>query len=226
MTKDARNDKEVVKLRDEANQLLFKSEEVAKVTTPEEEGRAVEFLSQTKRRFKIVDEKRKQYVKPLKEVIDNINADFKSILEPLKEVEGIVKKGMTEYRNAEEFKAKEAARIEAERVAQEAAKEIQRDGLTDENMEDAQKASKALTEASVEAPKVVSAPSGKASFRKDWKFEIEDASKLPDVIIREILELALKKGLYDQVIRKMVKSGIHAIDGCKIWEESTPIIRS
>lgn len=220
------NREEVQALQEETSQILVTGNEVAVITSTEDEARAVEFLARVKRQFKTVDEKRKAYVKPLKDVIDTINADFKAILEPLEQVEVIVKRGMTTYRSQEEFKAREALRIEAERKAKEAVNEIRKDGLTDDNLERAQEAGKALATANEEAPRTVNTQTGGASFRKDWKFEITDASKLPNDIKKEVLEIALTKGLFDQVIRGRIKLGVREIAGVRMWEEATPIIRS
>lgn len=225
---NTQNDQEVTKMREEANQLLFVSEEMAKITNAQEEAKAVEFLSQVKRRWKMVDEKRKEYVKPLNEVVKKVNDDFKNILTPLETIEAIVKKGMTAYRSAEDFKAKEALRIEAEQKAKQAINEIKYgDGLTDENLQNAKEAAKAVSIASVEAPRVVKSTEsgGSASFRKDWKFEIINKYEIPTSIQKEVLELAFEKGLFDQVIRQHIKAEEHEIPGVRIWPESTPIIR-
>lgn len=222
---DTNNEQEIAKLREDANLLLFKSEEVAAIATPEQEARATEYLAQVKRRYKLVDEKRKEYVKPLKDVIDKINADFKTILDPLQQVEVIVKRGMTDYRDSEEFKEKEKARVMAELQAKQAANALKND-MTPENLQRAQEAGKELAEARTEAPKAVGTQSGTAAFRKEWKFKIVDGSKLPDRVNEAVLKLAFEKGLYDQVIRGMIKSGHRDIPGVEMWEESTPIIRS
>lgn len=219
-------DQEVKKLRTDANVLLFEAEEVAKVTSPLGEIAATEFLAEAKRRYKMVDEKRKEYVKPLKDVIDKINDDFKTVLEPLQQVESIVKKGMVSYRNSEEMKRKVAERQEAERKAQEAIRAIKNEGLTDESLANAQVATQAVKEAEKEAPKTVATSAGNVSYRKETKFEIVDGSKLPPRVTEAVLKLAFEKGLYEQVIRGMIKAGHLEIEGVRVWEESVPVIRT
>ena len=103
-------DAEVAKLRDDANGLLYKAEEVAAIASLENEERAVEFLAQVKRRAKIVEDKRKSYTDPLNAVVKQIKADFDTILDPLSQTEGVVQKGIQQFRDAEEFKRKEAER--------------------------------------------------------------------------------------------------------------------
>jgi hypothetical protein len=198
-------------LREDADGLLAKADEVSRITELAHEARASEFLAQVKRRAKIVDDKRKEYVAPLKSVIDNVNADFKSILIPLEQAEAIVKKGMTAFRGAEEFKAKEAARTEAERMAKIA---ISMAGTEVGTVEDAQVAILARRDATAEAPKTVETQSGKAQFRKSWKFEVVD----PYAVEREFCSPD------DKLIRDAVKAGLRETCGIRIWEESTPVI--
>jgi hypothetical protein len=206
---------EVAQLRDDANGLLYMAEEVAEISSLENESRAVEFLSQVKRRAKIVDAKRKEYVAPMKAIIDKWNHDFKKILSPLEQAEVIVKKGMVKFRDTEDFRIKEQARKEAERVAKEAIAVVTKD-VTQENMESAQEAISAVQEAKVEAPKTVQTQSGEARFRRDWKFEVLDASSVPRKYCAPV----------DSLIRAAVKAGEREIAGVRVYEESTPIILS
>lgn len=204
---------EIVQLRSDAHSLLCKAEEVADITTLEHENRAVEFLVQVKRRFKIADGKRKDYVIPLKAVIDKLNADFSTILEPLEQAETIVKAGISLFRDTEDFKAKEVARLLAEYVATRAINDY-RNETTQDTLETAQIAILAQHEASADAPKTVATQSGQARFRKDWKFEIIDEDEVP----REMCTPDPVK------IRAWIKNGTRDIQGIKIWEETTPII--
>ena len=225
MTTALENNKEMIQYRDDAEKLRAKSTEVAVITTPDDESRAIEFLSQIKRRVKIVEGKRKEYVVPLKEVIDRVNADFKHVTLPLDEAEVIIKRGLTNYRDSQEFKAKETARIEAEHNAMIAVGNLKRD-MSLENMGKADEAGKVLVEANQEAPKNVAVQSGAGSYRKDWKSEVIDRKAVSPNFIEAVLLLAYEKGLYDQVARGFVKAGTREMPGLKIWEETVPIIRS
>ncbi len=204
---------ELMELRNDADGLLNKAREVAAITELTHEARACEFLAQVKRRAKIVDDKRKEYVAPLKAGIDNVNADFKSILIPLEQAEAIVKKGMVAFRDAEEFKAREAARIEAEAVARRMIAEASRD-MSQDNLERATEASWELNDARALAPKTVETQSGKAQFRKSWKFEVVE----PNAVEREFCSPD------DRIIRDAVKNGLRETRGIRIWEESVPVI--
>ena len=210
------DDKEVVQLRDDANSLLFKAEEVAAIVSLETEARAVEFLGQVKRRAKIVDEKRKSYTDPLNMVIKNIKADFDTILTPLSQAEVVVKKGIQTFRDAEAFREAEAKRKEAEIAAKAAIRPIQQGDMAPETIAKAQEASVALQHANEVAPRTVTTQTSQLRTRKDWKVEVLD----PTLVPREYCSP-------DAVlIRAALKSGVREIAGCRIWEETTPIIMS
>ena len=157
--------KELAMLRDDADGLLAKAGEVGSITEIGQEARAVEFLAQVKRRAKIVDDKRKEYVAPLKAVIDNVNADFKSILLPLEEAERIVKAGMTAFRGSQDFRDAEKIRMDAEENARRSIAEASAT-LSPDSIEGAQAALVELNEAKADAPRTVESMSGQARFRK------------------------------------------------------------
>ena len=207
--------KEVAMLRDDADGLLAKAGEVGSITEIGQEARAVEFLAQVKRRAKIVDDKRKEYVAPLKAVIDNVNADFKSILLPLEEAERIVKAGMTAFRGSQDFRDAEKIRMDAEENARRSIAEASAT-LSPDSIEGAQAALVELNEAKADAPRTVESMSGQARFRKSWKFEVTCAGEVNRVLCRPD----------DKLIREAVKNGLRETPGIRIYEEVTPIIMS
>ena len=206
---------ELQTLNQDASLLLTKAQEVADIKNVDQESRAVEFLAQTKRRFKLVDGKFKEYVKPLKNSIKAMKADFDPIKDQLNEAERIVKNGMRAFRDSEDFKRKEQERIKAEKVAKEIITEAVKEGNAD-CFQVAKEAAELVEEAKAEAPKTVNTQSGQARYRKSWKFEIEN----PDLVNRILCTPDLK------LIRAAVKSGVREIEGVRIWEETTPIIMS
>ena len=208
-------DNETIQLKTDALALQEKASEVCVIENTDQEARAVEFLVQTKKRYKIVETKFKEYTAPLKETIKTIKADFDSILDPLTEAERIVKNGIRTFRDSEDFRLKEEQRKVLEMAAQEAIRDVA-DNLTDETLQIAQEASQAVVEANVEAPKTVNVQSGQARYRKDWKFEVVD----PDLVPRNLCVPDSK------LIRESIKMGTREIEGIKIWEETTPIIMS
>lgn len=225
MNNEIMQNQETVELKNKASMRLFEAEEVAKITTPEQERIASDFLTANRTLLKRVESKLKSYLDPIKLSMARIKEDFNMIIEPLEEAENIVKRGMVKYRSEEDFKKREAARLEAERQAREAIHNIKNEGITDENVQKAQEASLAVNKASEEAPKVVRSESGSVSFRKDWKFEIVDKTEIPLDVLSKILDLAFEKGLYDQVIRQKIKEGVRTMSGVKFWEEDVPVIR-
>ena len=81
---------------------------------------AVTFLGEIKKRYKAVDDRRKQRVEPLNSEVKEINNSYKLWLEKLDKVARVLNDGLVRYVDEQERKA----RIEAERVRQEqAAKE-------------------------------------------------------------------------------------------------------
>ena len=208
------DDKEVAQLRDDANSLLFKAEEVAAIDSLETEQRAVEFLSQVKHRAKIVDDKRRSYTDPLNAAVKLIKADFDTILNPLDQAEVVVKKGIQTFRDAEDFRRKEAARKEAEIAAKNAVQPIARGDMSPEAIGKAQEASVALQQANAVAPRTVTTQTGQLRTRKDWKFEVVAPLDVP----RDYCSPDAA------IIRAAVKGGEREIPGIRIWEETTPII--
>jgi hypothetical protein len=216
---------EVEKIRTETSVVVDKALEIAKIETVEHEARATEFLSQIKRRAKLVKDKRDEYVKPLKSAVKNMENDFKTILLPLEQAESIVKQGVIAFRNSEEIKAKELARKEAELAAKKAMQEASNEG-TAESVKEAQQAVATAITAQREAPKSVQASSGSMSFRTETRYEVMDYSLLPPAVISKVFDLAIQKGIVDQVVRFIHKSGMTEIPGVKIWEEKVPVIRA
>lgn len=186
--------------------IVNKSSEVALILTPEAEARAVEFLSQVKRRFKLVDDMRKLLAKPIKEALDNVNHRFNSILQPLEDAEGRVKSALSQWRQSDTFKA-----LEADKAA------------LDQSIGDAIKAgdvaeleSLALSQQALNAQVgTVHTQSGSVHYRnvKQWKVtnldEIPRNFLMPD---EKAIKAAIKEGLI--------------IPGIETWVEKQPITRT
>ena len=196
----------IAKIETEIAPITEKAKEVSVVKNAGDENRAVEFLSQIKRRFKIVDDARTFLVKPLNDHVKSINARFKETLAPLESAEVSVKAGITAWRSSAEFKELEEKRIALEQEALLAAKQGDTPTVVQISEEHAI--------ASKEAPKSVVAESGKAHFRELTKFEITDANIIP----REFLMPDEKK------IKAAIEAGAK-IEGVKSWKESVPVIR-
>lgn len=220
---EALREERLAKLQEEANLMLFKAEEVAAIKTVEDEQRAVEFVSQIKLRIKVANKDLDSWTDPLKDMVKRFKEKYNLTTNPLEQAEKIIRAGMIAFRNAEDFRIKEEQRKEAELIAMRAKHHLM--VSNDPNaLEKVNEAGADLTAARAAAPKAVPTQSGTAHFVKTWKGEIVDYTRLPDWFIKNVMELAKEKGLYDQVMRAYIKAGHREIDGIKIEAESTPRI--
>ena len=199
---------QIEKIKHDADIILSKLESVMSITDAEGEARASEFMLQIQRRYKLVDDKRKQYVQPLNDQVKVINNDFKMILGPLDEALKHVKTALSAWRNGQAFKEAEERRLEIEASAKDAVRAgdaVAVAGLVEDHRE-----------AAAEAPRIVRATSGSVSFRDEQKFEVVDPLQVP----YEYLVVD------ERLIRAAVKAGKLVIPGVKIWTEKVPVGRS
>ncbi len=196
---------EINRINDEAEKIIAKAKEIADVQTPEAEVRAAEFLKQIKMRVDIAETARKKLVQPLNDHVKMINDEFKKTTVPLKDADLLVRRGMTTYRNSVVFKEAEAKRLQIEAEAKVAVRMGDSDKITELAEEHA--------EASLAAPRQVQSQSGKARFRKVWRFEIQDLNELPD-------DYWIPD---EKKIKAVVDAGIQ-IKGVKSWQEEIPMI--
>lgn len=196
---------QIESLKNDAIKLLAKANEVAVITSPDEEVRAAEFTKQADLRLDKAETQRLFIVKPLKTHIKTIEDEFHTVTDPLKKAIEIVKAGMTRYRNSAEVIAAQDAAALALREGQSAARMGDLDTMN-------QKAAE-LAQAQSYAPKAVITDSGKVTYRDTWKWEIEDVNVIPDEFF--IVD--------EKLVTKFVKTGL-PIKGIKIWKESSPVI--
>lgn len=185
--------------------IVDKSKEVARVVDAASEARAAEFCKQIALRLKEIKEKRTEMLKPIKDHVKRLEAQFNSVSGPLEDADALVRQGMTAYRNSQAFKAAEAERKAIEERTKEAA--ARGDVQTVMGLQQAHE------EAAAAAPKKVETQSGEARFRKVWKYEIVDLEQLP-------------AGYWvpdEKKISAAIKAGI-AVPGVKAWQEDTPVI--
>ena len=194
-------------LKKDAAALMEKAQEIAQINEPAHEERATEFRAQIKRRLKVAEEARKFLVDPLNAHVKRINAQVKEATGPMEEADRIVAQGMIAYRNSQAVQAAKDAAQQAARVAAHATR------LGD--LGAAQEAVGEYQEAMAVAPKAVQTESGKLTYRKTWRWEIEEVEKIP----------AAYWMVDEKKIAAAVKAGI-AIAGIKAWQEETPVIGS
>jgi hypothetical protein len=156
-------------------------------------------------RINLVETFRKKMVKPLNDHVKMINAECAMTTDPLEAADALVRRGMTAYRNGEEFKAAEARRKAAEAEMQQATRagDVEKVGAL----------SVGHAEATAAAPCTVETQSGQARFRKVWRWEIENIEALP-----------AGYWIPDRIkIEAAVKAGI-AVPGIKAYQEDVPVI--
>jgi hypothetical protein len=189
----------------EANVLLEAAKGIT-VKTADDYQSAGRFFAHVKSKIKEVEAERTKRVKPLNDTVKLINADYKAISDKLEAICRAVEVPMLAFKREEERlrrEAEEAARKERERLEAEA-KEAARI-----EMEKAQKAREAVTQAEdpfeaalaeeeanaalenakeairdirrVDVPVdyVPNTVAAGTSFRKNWTFEVIDASLIP-----------------------------------------------
>lgn len=197
-------DPTVIKLRDEVQKLLAYSQErkVASVQDAESATNDLSIISQLK---KTLEEKRKEYLQPLRDYTSNINDAFKLISDPLNEADRITRDKVLAFKQYQEQlrrEAEEAARLQRE--ADEAARKVRE--ATGEIMPE-------RTEANVIVPEVskhVHADLGTTGMITIKKWEVSDFALVPDK--------------YKEPNSKLIGSVVRAggeIPGIRIWEEQT-----
>jgi hypothetical protein len=244
---------ETQELKQEASGLMEAARSIV-VTDAESYQKAGSFFATIKSKIKEVEAERTKRVKPLNDTVKLINSDFKAITEQLEAVLKVVEKPMLDFQREEERKRREAedaarkererveaeararaeeerqrieaARLEAEKAAQEAANASDPlDALlAQEAAESAAQAEAAAREAAaqamrdaatarqavtVDAPAKVTATG--TSLRQNWKFRIVDADAIP----REFLTPDEKR--IGEIARTMKESA--SIPGVEFFAE-------
>jgi len=196
----------VLNLLHEAQQMIKYAQERT-IATQEDVKDATNDLSMVAKLKKAIEVERKRYVDPLNAELKEINTFFKTLTEPIGEADQITRRKVLDYNAEIARQREEAERIEAEklRLAQDEMK------LKGEYTVD-------LTE--IEKPDAtpdrVRTEVGTASKMTVRKWELEDITQVPS----EYLLVDTGK------VTKLVKAGIGAISGIRIWEEETLQIRS
>lgn len=147
-----------------------------------------------------LDDSRTALVKPLNEHVKFINGKFKETTELIDKIEVFVKRLMSDYREKQEV-----ARLEAERLAREAAAAV---ATTEAEVEVAQQ---------LELPKVTTVKTetgAKLTFRKVWKWEVVNFQAVPD-----------KYKMIDRMkVTAEVQAGERQISGLRIYSEEVPAV--
>ena len=187
----------------------FRDYAVARVIAANEDLKpATDDLSLIAKLRKAVEEKRKEYVSPIKEKLDAVNDAFKTLMAPIEDADRITREKIMAFRFEQN-----RIRLEAEAIEREKLELARREAVL--------KAGEITVDLSpVEKPPAV--PShvrtevGTMGTMKVKKWEVMDFSKVPDDY----------KVVDSAKITRLVKGGIGAIPGIRIWEEETVTVRA
>ena len=174
-------------------------------------------LAQIKTVTKRSEEARKVLVKPLNDHVAMINAQFKTVTEPLNAAERTIKTKMLAY-SAE---VERAARAEAERLHREAQERALEEiiDLDEGGNTIAAEVALSFAAAAVAEPVRVAATataSGTATVRKTWEFEVVDFVALGDTF----------KQANIPAIREAVRGGARDIPGVRIFQQDSLSVRA
>jgi len=181
-------------LRDYAEKLV--------ITTADDLRPATNDLSVIAKLKKALEEKRKEYVKPLQEHVQEINDAFKNLVEPILAADSITRQKILGYRQEQERIRQEQERIN--RLRMEAARaEMELKGELTESVE--------LVETQPEQPNHYRTDTGTLATMKVRKWEEVDFAQVPDEY--KMIDAAK--------VGRVVRAGISSIPGIRIWEEET-----
>lgn len=185
-------------IKQEVDEFLYDYQDV-KITTANEYTGAGDLLKQLQLKVKKVEEKRKEYTKPLDDLKKKIMDDFRQITDPLEQFITDVKVKMTDwYRLEQKRKDEEQKKIEAEALAQAKVENKSEVVVPVVNDIKTQRGDVATT-----------------TVKKVWKWELIDAQKIP----REYL-------CPDPVkIGEAIRSGVREIEGVRIYQDEQISIR-
>ncbi len=168
---------------------------------------AVDDLSLIARLKKAMDEKRKEYLKPLDDHRKAINDTFKTLMEPIETADQITRGKILTFQVGQRILREEQERINALRL-EAAEKEMKLKGELSESVN--------LVEVIPEIPETIRAELGTVGERAHWIFEIVDFTLLPD---EYKMPDATKIG-------RVVRAGLHIIPGVRIWDEPILAVHS
>jgi len=196
-----RIDNEVLSFHNEALKLQEYAE-ARVIATAGDLKPATDDLSIIARVKKALEEKRKEYVKPLQEHVKEINETFKSLMGPIEQADTVTREKILAFQSKQKLIREEQEKINKLRL-EAAQREKELKGEVSEPVE--------LVEVIPEASKRTRTDMGLASTFKVRKWEVIDFSLVPDDM----------KMIDTGKVTKLVKAGIGAIAGIRIWEEDS-----
>ena len=184
---------------------LQKYAEARVIKTAEDLKPANDDLVTIRRLKKALEEKRKEYVKPLQDHVKSINDTFKTFMEPIEIADKVTSQKMLAFDAEQKRIRSEQERINAERIKL-AQDEMKLNGELTESVN--------LVEVIQEVPTTIRTEVGTTGQRDNWKWEVQDINQVP----REYL--MINAGMLTPIVK--ASKGRLAIPGIRIYNE--PII--
>jgi hypothetical protein len=188
------------------------------IKTPADLEAATEFVANVKARIDSAEKMQAFFTDPYVEqrrvALDKkreIETLFDGTLAPLRTVMSKVKRSISDYTLEEERKAR--AEEERKRKIREAADAKRAEQGKDAIVEPVKSVERA-------APTVKTA-AGRTTTSKVWVHEITDVKALQKdkTFLGALVKHCKEKGIYDQVLRQMVKDGVREVGGVRIYED-------
>lgn len=179
---------EVVKIEKENKPVIRKAEALL-IKASDDETDAYTILKEIGSRVKFIESKRTAITKPLNASLKEVNALFKTLAAPLKTADVIIRNKILEFRTKrEEAAEKRREKLEAK------AEEAEEEGDEDTAIELAEKAED------------VTANVGESVIQKRWAIRITDASKLPEKVLRELIDTEEGYEIMEKWLRKEMRN--------------------
>jgi len=154
---------------------------------------------------KALEEKKKEYIKPLQDHVKEINEAFKTLLNPIEQADRITRQKILSFQQEQDRLHREQEEINRQKAELEA-REAALNGREVEPVE--------MVEVTPEAPKRVSTDMGTTGLRDNWKWEVVDFALVPDSY------KMINSGVLTPVVK--ASKGKIEIPGIRIYNE--PII--
>lgn len=198
-------DPEVISFYNEAIKLQEYAQ-VRVISTAEDLKPATDDLSIIAKIKKALEEKRREYVKPLQDHVQEINNAFKKLMEPILMADTTTRQKILAFQAEQERIRREQEEINRLRLEAAQKEAALNGGVITESVN--------LVEVAPEAPKRVSTDMGTVGQRDNWKWEVIDFALVPDSY------KMINAGVLTPVIK--ASKGKITIPGIRIFNE--PII--
>lgn len=184
--------------------------EAVVIKTDEDYAKVIDTLGVLTKRKKDMDETRKFFTVPLNDQVDAINAKFMPNIKAVDEIITIFKTKAGAFFTVKEQK----------RLAEEARLKKIRDDADAKRIASGKQYITEPIRQVAEVQKTTKTESTQSTVSKVWKFELLSSKELPDDIKVLIWNEAVKKGIANVIIGKMVKAGMHEIKGVRIYQDT------